>query len=208
MDTFLINHPAIGITCIEESCWHWSQRFGIVSGIKTIWARLYIIVCWAPSPESTTSGDYWSSAAGGSAQGPSSRLTIARQPYFFIESSVWVSVETSTDGPLLWAYRAVLLSVGTRMPSFLLRRFCLASLSGKSEGFPDNLRFHSTLSVKPYGYPDGSAWEGCPIGSGMTENIRGMLSVLRNREWRPCQTRKLPNMPLSKMLERSFQSPL
>ena len=104
------------------------------------------------------------------------------QPYFFIESSVRVSAETHTDGPLFGVYLAVLLSVGTRMPPFLLRCFCLASLSGKSEGFPDNLRFHSTLSVKPYGYPDGSAWEGCPIGAGMTENIRGMLSVLHNRE--------------------------
>lgn len=31
----------------------------------------------APSPEYTTSGDYRSSAAGGSAKGPSSRLTVA-----------------------------------------------------------------------------------------------------------------------------------
>ena len=36
-------------------------------------------------------------------QGPSSRLTIAQQPYFFIESSVRVSAETRTDGPLFGA---------------------------------------------------------------------------------------------------------
>ena len=36
-----------------------------------------LLVGEAPSPEYTLSGDYRSSAAGGSAKGPSSRLTIA-----------------------------------------------------------------------------------------------------------------------------------
>ena len=34
----------------------------------------------APSPEYTASGDYRSSAPGGSGQGPSSRLTVAEPP--------------------------------------------------------------------------------------------------------------------------------
>ena len=36
-----------------------------------------LLVGEAPSPEYTLSGDYRSSAAGGSAKGPSSRLTVA-----------------------------------------------------------------------------------------------------------------------------------
>ena len=55
----------------------------------------------APSPEYTASGDYRSSAAGGSAKGPSSRLTVAvvfQGPEQFRAKSV--------RGPLLrsWTY--------------------------------------------------------------------------------------------------------
>ena len=44
--------------------------------LNAIWIR-------SPSPEYTTSGDYRSSAADGSAQGPSSLLTVAQVSYFF-----------------------------------------------------------------------------------------------------------------------------
>ena len=64
------------------------RRYGLMALYEVYWTTVKVLSKmlsqWygdvtdaAPSPEYTGSGDYRSSAPGGSAQGPSSRLTVA-----------------------------------------------------------------------------------------------------------------------------------
>lgn len=84
------------------------------------WRVVLIIVCRAPSPEYTDSGDYRSSAARAA---PKARAALDCCLADLIEESVRVFRDTCPDASLFGVFCLVLDSVGARKGGFSHRRW-------------------------------------------------------------------------------------